>query len=135
MFKTYTFKRGEPCEISVSEFEADSKVEGKNYPINHRCDLINHSPTGLEWGYFGSGPAQAALAVLADYWSDATKLNGRLCRLVSDVPSPRGNGDRLAMMFHHRFKTDVIGVMSRNQVTTVLDQTAIEDWINREVLS
>jgi Family of unknown function (DUF6166) len=31
-----------------------------------RLDLDNHSPTGFEWGYGGSGPAQLALALLAD---------------------------------------------------------------------
>lgn len=35
-----------------------------------RQDLMNHSPTGLEWGYGGSGPAQAALAMLADATGD-----------------------------------------------------------------
>lgn len=28
--------------------------------------LWNHSPAGFEWGYFGSGPAQLALAILFD---------------------------------------------------------------------
>ena len=36
-------------------------------PLNPRLDLWNHSPTGFEWGYGGSGPAQLALAVLADH--------------------------------------------------------------------
>ena len=29
-------------------------------------ELRNHSPTGFEWGYHGSGPAQLALALLLD---------------------------------------------------------------------
>lgn len=29
--------------------------------------LENHSPSGFEWGYGGSGPAQLALALLLDY--------------------------------------------------------------------
>jgi hypothetical protein len=35
-----------------------------------RSDLRNHSPTGFEWGYGGSGPAQLALALLADALPD-----------------------------------------------------------------
>jgi hypothetical protein len=31
-----------------------------------RNDLRDHSPTGPEWGYGGSGPAQLALAILSD---------------------------------------------------------------------
>lgn len=34
--------------------------------LNPRYDLFNHSPDGYEWGYGGSGPAQLALALLAD---------------------------------------------------------------------
>lgn len=33
-------------------------------------NLLNHSPTGFEWGYLGSGPAQIALALLLDATSD-----------------------------------------------------------------
>src|ERR1022692_2611123 len=43
-------------------------VDGR--PLNPRQDLWNHSPTGFEWGYTGSGPAQLALALLADCLSD-----------------------------------------------------------------
>jgi len=35
-----------------------------------RLDLRNHSPTGFEWGYGGSGPAQLALAICAHATGD-----------------------------------------------------------------
>jgi len=41
-------------------------VTVNGHPLNPRLDLWNHSPTGFEWGYGGSGPAQLALALLAD---------------------------------------------------------------------
>jgi hypothetical protein len=59
-------------------------VDGRR--LNPRLDLWNHSPTGFEWGYGGSGPAQLALAILADH-----------C----------GN-DEQAFNFHHRFKWAVV---------------------------
>ena len=40
---------------------ADVTVDG--VPLNPRRDLWNHSPSGFEWGYAGSGPAQLALGV------------------------------------------------------------------------
>ena len=43
-------------------------VDGR--PLSPRFDLWNHSPTGFEWGYGGSGPAQLALALLADHFGD-----------------------------------------------------------------
>lgn len=38
----------------------------KAYLLDPRADLRNHSPTGLSWGYGGSGPAQTALALVSD---------------------------------------------------------------------
>jgi hypothetical protein len=54
-------------------------------PLPLRLDLWNHSPTGFEFGCGGSGPAQLALAILAD-----------CC------------GDELAVTFHQLFKRAVI---------------------------
>ena len=36
-------------------------------PLPLRLDIVNHSPTGFAWGYSGSGPAQLAVAILADW--------------------------------------------------------------------
>ena len=33
--------------------------------------VVHHSPTGLEWGYGGSGPADTALSILADYFEES----------------------------------------------------------------
>ena len=42
--------------------------EGHSLPL--RLDLRDHSPTGFEWGYEGSGPAQLALALIAHCIND-----------------------------------------------------------------
>ena len=46
---------------------------GNGRPLAPRLDLRNHSPTGFAWGYGGSGPAQLALAILADLLGDDEK--------------------------------------------------------------
>jgi hypothetical protein len=46
-------------------------VDGR--PLRLRLDLWNHSPSGFEWGYCGSGPSQLALALLADHLGDDRK--------------------------------------------------------------
>lgn len=48
------------------------RSDGSGLPL--RLDLRNHSPTGFECGYTGSGPAQLALALLADAFSDQFAL-------------------------------------------------------------
>ena len=55
-------------------------------PLNPRLDVWNHSPTGLEWGYGGSGPAQLALALLMDCLGDKQR----------------------ALVLHHGFKHAVV---------------------------
>ena len=45
-------------------------VQGEATPLPLRLDLYTGSPTGFAWGYGGSGPAQLALALLADVLED-----------------------------------------------------------------
>ena len=52
-------KRGEAC---VAKVLADGRTRGLNLML-HEC---NHSPSGPEWGYNGSGPAQLAFALCFD---------------------------------------------------------------------
>lgn len=39
--------------------------------LNPRHDLYCYSPDGLNWGYKGTGPAQLAVAILAEEFDDA----------------------------------------------------------------
>lgn len=60
-----------PPSESGDLYEVVVERSGKQpYHLNPRLDLINYSPTGICWGYYGSGPAQCALAILADYLGD-----------------------------------------------------------------
>ena len=47
---------------------AEVTVDGR--PLDPRFDLKRLSPTGFEWTYEGNGPAQLALALLADHFGD-----------------------------------------------------------------
>jgi len=47
---------------------------GTWYALDPRLDLREHSPTGLEWGYGGSGPSQLALALTASRVPEAEAL-------------------------------------------------------------
>jgi Family of unknown function (DUF6166) len=74
-------------------------------PLNPRLDLWNHSPTGFEWGYGGSGPAQLAVAILADYLGK----------------------DNEAVLLHQEFKRVVIAQLPRRTWQLTSSQIAI--WL------
>ena len=69
-------------------------------PLNSRLDLCNHSPTGFEWGYCGSGPAQLALALLADHCAN----------------------DEKALVFYQRFKWAVVAELPRRRWTLTSEE-------------
>ena len=75
------------CDVMVRE-------AGQGQALGPRHDLRNHSPAGLEWGYCGSGPAQLALAMLADYTGD----------------------DDVALDYYQEFKRAVIACLPRERV-------------------
>jgi len=57
--KTYRGRR-----LGKAEDSSGVEVTVNDKPLKHR---IYHSPTGLEWGYGGSGPADLARSILWDY--------------------------------------------------------------------
>jgi len=72
--------------------------------LKHSLRLAFHSPCGFQWGYGGSGPAQAALAVL---------------QLVF--------GDSFAMLHYQRFKSDVIARQEMNKPFKItIDKKSLE---------
>lgn len=73
-------------------------VDGR--PLNPRLNLWNHSPSGFEWGYGGSGPAQLALGILADHLND----------------------DDEAVALHQEFKRTVVAGLPFNKWRLATDQ-------------
>lgn len=72
MVAAYRIERRESGEVKCKAIPLDKK--GPPYYLDTRTDLVNHSPTGFDVGYVGSGPAQLSLAILADASSDETAL-------------------------------------------------------------
>lgn len=59
---TYYGRRDAEGACRVVAVEANGSMRA----LDPRLELENRSPTGFEWGYAGSGPAQLALALCAD---------------------------------------------------------------------
>jgi hypothetical protein len=84
-------------------------------PLFH---VKRHSPTGFEWGYAGSGPADLSLSILADHFGEQPqKFDGReyeACR---------------SLRLYQEFKREVIAGLSRDDWTRTSDQIAA--WVEK----
>lgn len=113
--KTYHgIRRNGTCTVTVSApvRTAGRRMTMRSRPLNLRLDLFRHSPTGYSWGYGGSGPAQLALALLADVLKD----------------------DDRAVQLHQRFKFKAIGSIKTDEWTYTEDELLrIVDTIQTEM--
>ena len=66
----YAGKRTRRGVTVTRQERSDSPEVNTLQALPLRLDLADYSPTGFEWGYGGSGPAQLALALLADALGD-----------------------------------------------------------------
>jgi len=74
------------------------------HPLAH---VVKHSPTGMEWGYGGSGPADTALSILN--WA----LDGK------DVP----------VYLYQKFKWDFVAKWHGNDIKEFID---IDAWLKKQ---
>lgn len=87
-------------------------VDGDNVteidPVRSQS-VYNHSPTGFNWGYGGSGPAQCALAVLLEATDD----------------------EAVARKFYQPFKWQFIATFPHDEWSLSLSE--IEAWLALQV--
>lgn len=78
--------------------------EGIETLLDPQYEHVNHSPDGFGWGYFGSGAAQLAFAILF--------------HATGDLGYTMGN--------YQKFKADVIAKLDRAPWTITRDE--IQEW-------
>ena len=99
------------CTVLVSHDGGESYA---NLPLY--LEWANHSPTGFEWGYYGSGPSQLAYAILHHYF---TAMDG-----LTDEEAYEKAQD-----IYMRFKQDAISTIGVKEWE--LDGFDIEAWLGR----
>jgi len=67
------------------------KVTVDGNDLNPRYDLKRLSATGFEWTYEGQGPAQLALALLADYLEDDERALRLYLPFMREIVANFGN--------------------------------------------
>lgn len=85
-------------------FVIDSEGIKKPYHLAH---VVKHSPTGISWGYGGSGPADCALSILIDFTGSIS----------------------LAEKFYQKFKWAFIEPAGDE---LIIPGSAIDEWLKKE---
>lgn len=84
-------------------------------PLPH---VVHHSPTGFEWGYGGSGPADLALSILSFVIGPERQTVG--------IYEGKTCGAQ-AWLLHHSFKRDVVAGFDRDRWAISVGQ--VRQWI------
>ncbi len=77
---------------------------------------VRHSPTGFEFGYHGSGPAELARCLLIDYFDLHEQAD-------EDTPLP---------VSYQEFKREFIGRLSRDTREHAIDIETIDAWVRAQ---
>lgn len=104
--KGYIIKRSSGGQIGVLVTDSGIKPESGEVFSNTAKLLphcVWHSPTGFETGYGGSGPADLALSILADFFG-ATPA--RMKNVIEKTWDSRGSESpaHMAVRYHQQFK-------------------------------
>jgi hypothetical protein len=87
-------------------------------PLRH---VVVHSPTGFEWGYGGSGPADLALSILADHFGEHQKARRRFSE----------EGVERAWRLHQHFKWDFVAKLPQEADEWAIGSMFIDAWVAR----
>ena len=79
--------------------------EGIEIPLERSLKVRNHSPTGFNWGYHGSGPSQAAIALLLHF----------------------GATNNEALSWYQEFKREIIANLPQEDFT--MEDIKVIDWL------
>ncbi len=94
--------RGE-ASVFVQNVVDDEPADSR--PLTH---IPYHSPDGFEWGYAGSGPADLALAILADYFEEPPEF---VLAALRSMWTPRSK----AAALHQSFKEQFVATEHRDE--------------------
>jgi len=112
--KTYIGQR--PADEEIGDCRVFVKDEsGETCHLRH---VVAPSPAGFEWGYGGSGPADTALSILADFF-DEQPTREQIRR-----------GNMKAWAFHQPFKWQFISPAPYAGFT--LTEQQISDWLGEQ---
>jgi hypothetical protein len=110
--KIYRIQRDHKGDVHVEVVDIKRK---ENYPLVH---VGTHSD-GFEYGYYGSGPADLAWSLLANFFEESNQTEDE-----------QEHAFFLSNKLHQRFKEDFVAYLSRKERSHVIYDTEILTWLN-----
>lgn len=100
----YVAERRPPRPEHLGDVRLYAEYEDETREIVRQ--VVYHSPTGIEWGYGGSGPADMALTILSHFYGiepDAFSQKIKRARVLSDEYT---DVERWVLQTHNLFKAE-----------------------------
>jgi len=82
-------------------------IDGKQLLPAESQKVYNHSPDGFNWGYYGSGPSQLALAILLEFTDKET-----------------------ARSLYQEFKQEIVASLSQSDFAYKID---VHKWVQQKI--
>lgn len=105
------------------------KIKITGFRNNNECTIyvdgvklihqVKHSPTGLEWGYAGSGPADTARSILLYVLSNH----------IEELKISLSQAKRLSEQLYQDFKFDFVANWKKDMFEVLID---IEKWLKQK---
>ncbi len=118
MYRGYSDQGDASGPVSLVVYEDGQEP----YKLRH---MIVHSPSGMSWGFHGSGPTDLALSILANYLGEAAAIPAHE-RYDHDIAD--GIQETGAWLLHQDFKRDFVATLPQDRNVTI-DGRAIEAWL------
>jgi hypothetical protein len=113
-------KTASPTLIVVARYDDESSAF---LGMRHLTHIVRHSPDGFSWGYGGSGPADLALAILADHFHELPEQHA--LNEKGDWPH-----QLQSLRFYQDLKQDFVSTWGD---AWMLQSKAIQNWVAESV--
>jgi len=113
--------RGNACGREDTCGDVEVSLNGLALPLH--LELVNHSPTGFNWGYSGSGPSQLAFAIVYEYLIRTDGFNLKQAK-------------NLAECCYHEFKGEFIAPLPQTkdwEITGIEINSFLLQWCLRNL--
>ena len=108
-------------EEEIDVVRAVVRIHEEGRPVRELTHHVLHAPGGFDWGTEGAGPADLALALLAEACDEVATVKGYLERREFTETSPE------SMRLHQLYKRRIVSKFKPEGFT--IDEVRVSRWV------